>query len=64
MQGVEQPRAIAPDDHIPGTKILHKEAKRVKFNRTVVVSSGLTSGNKILNNVRSNKHIIKVKGTR
>ena len=64
MQGVERPQTIAPDDHVPRTKILHKEAKRVKFNRTVVVSSELTSGNKILNNVRSNKHIIEVKGTR
>jgi hypothetical protein len=29
MDGVHWPRAITPCDHIPGSRILHREAKRV-----------------------------------
>ena len=64
MQGVKRTGAIAPDDHVPGTKILHREAKRVKLNRTVIISGKLAHRNKRLNNVWSDKNIIKVKGAR
>lgn len=64
MEGVERPQAIAPGDHVPGTKILHREAKRVKFNGTLIVSSELAHRYERLNNIRSNKNIIKNKRTR
>ena len=31
-EGVEGPGAIVPGDHAPGMKILHRKAKRVKFD--------------------------------
>jgi hypothetical protein len=31
-------RAITPDDHIPGSKILHRDTKRVKFHSALIVS--------------------------
>jgi hypothetical protein len=30
--GVKQPRAIAPGDHVPSSEVLHRETKRVKFH--------------------------------
>jgi hypothetical protein len=47
---------------IPGSKTLHREAKRIKFNRTMIIGGKLGNGYKVLNNIRSNKHIIKVNG--
>jgi hypothetical protein len=32
MDGVQWPQAITPDDHVPSSKIFHKEAQRVKFH--------------------------------
>ena len=61
---VERACTIAPGDHVPGTKILHREAKRVKLNGAVVVSHKLANRKEILNDVRSNKDIIKIKRTR
>jgi hypothetical protein len=55
-------RTVTADDLSPRGKILHKTTKRVKFNGAVIVGSKLTHRNKILNKVRCNKNIIKVKG--
>jgi hypothetical protein len=44
--------AIAPGDHAPCLKVLHREAKWVKLNGTIIISSETTYGNQILNNVR------------
>jgi hypothetical protein len=30
--GVQRPGAITPGDHVSGSKILHREVKRVKFH--------------------------------
>jgi len=49
---VEVTRAIAPGDHAPCLKVLHREAKWVKLNGTIIISSETTYGNQILNNVR------------
>jgi len=43
--------------------ILHRETKRIKLNRTVVISNELSNRNEVLNNVGSNKNIIKMKGS-
>jgi hypothetical protein len=42
-EGVEGLGAIVPDDHAPGMKILHRKAKRIKFDRTTVIRSKLTN---------------------
>jgi len=36
---VEVTRAIAPCDHAPCLKVLHRKAKRVKFDGTIIISS-------------------------
>jgi hypothetical protein len=33
---VEVARAIAPGDHVPGVQILHRKAKGIKFNGTII----------------------------
>lgn len=63
VQRVKRPGAIAPDDLVPGGEVLHREAKRVKLDRNGVISSELAHRNKILNQFRSDKNIVKVKGT-
>jgi hypothetical protein len=62
-QGVDKTGAIGPNDHALRSKILHKETKRVKFHRTRIISGEFMNRQKILNNVRSNKDIVKVKGS-
>jgi hypothetical protein len=42
-KGLEGPGAIVPSDHAPGIKILHRKAKRVKFDRTIVIRSKLAN---------------------
>jgi hypothetical protein len=42
-------------------QILDGEARGIKFNRNVVITSQLTNGNKILNKGRRNKNIAKTK---
>jgi hypothetical protein len=64
LQRVEQPRAIAPDDHSPGLEILHRTTSGIKFNGTIVVRGQPPNRNKILNKVRRNKNVIKSKGPR
>jgi hypothetical protein len=60
-QWVQGPGAIAPGDHGPRRKILHRTTSRVKFNRAIIVNGKLANGNKILNKVRSDQNIIKMK---
>lgn len=43
--GVEVSRTIAAKSHGAGAKILHRKAKRVKLNRTIIVASELANGN-------------------
>ena len=38
---IKRTEAIAPGDHVPRPKVLHREAKRVKLNRAIVVSGKL-----------------------
>jgi hypothetical protein len=54
---VEGPEAVTPSEKGHGGKILHRQTKRVKLHRTRVVSSELTDGKKILNDVGGNKDI-------
>ena len=61
MEGIQRLGAIAPDDHVPRLKILHRATKRVKLHRTMFIGSELANGNQILNKLRGNQNIIKVK---
>jgi hypothetical protein len=54
---VEGPGAVTPSEKGPDGKILHRQTKRVKLHRTRVVSSELTDGKKILNDVGGDKDI-------
>jgi hypothetical protein len=54
---VEGAGAVTPSEKGPGGKILHRQTKRVKLHRTRVVSSELTDGKKILNDVGGNKDV-------
>jgi hypothetical protein len=53
--------AIRPDDHVLGCKILHRQTKRVKFHRALIVSGKMTNIKETLNYVRSKQNIVKVK---
>jgi hypothetical protein len=54
---VERLGAVTPSEKGPGGKILHRKTKRVKFHGTRVVSSELTDGKKILNDMRGYKNV-------
>ena len=56
----QRPRAIAPDDHIPRLKILHRTTSHVKLNRAIVIESKLANENKILNKLWRDQNIIKM----
>ena len=58
MKRIKVTTAIAPDDHVPGLKILHRKAKRVKFDRTMIVNSEATNRNQVLNERRSDNNIV------
>ena len=51
LQRVEGTGAIAPGDHSPGLKILHRTTSGIKLNGTIVVRSKLAYKNEILNKV-------------
>ena len=63
VERVEVARAIAPDDHVPGVQVLHRKAKRIKLNGTIIIGGKTTNGNQVLNNVRRDQDIIKNKIT-
>jgi hypothetical protein len=52
---------VTPEDLAPSGKILHRTTKRIKFHTAVIINCKLSNGNKILNKVRSNKNVIKMK---
>jgi hypothetical protein len=47
-------RTIAPGDHAPSLKILHRKTERVKLDGTIVIGCEATYGNQILNNAGTN----------
>ena len=42
---IEVTRAIAPSDHAPCLEVLHRKAKRIKLDRTVIIGGETTNGN-------------------
>ena len=64
VQRVERSGAIVPGDHVLILKILHRATKGVKLNEIGIIGSETTNINKILNQVRCKKNIMKMKRTR
>jgi hypothetical protein len=58
VKRVEGGRAIAPGDHAPGPKVLHRKTKRVKFNKARIIGGEFTSRNKIGDDFMRNKNVI------
>ena len=63
-KSVKGPRAVTSEVRTPGSRILHSKTRRVKFNKTRVISSKLANEKKVVNHLRSNKNIRKAKRTR
>ena len=61
VERVEVARAIAPGDHVPSVQVLHRKAKRIKFDGTVIIGGKTTDRNQILNNVGRHQNIVKNK---
>jgi hypothetical protein len=61
LESVKLPRTVTPKKPTPSKKVLHRETKRVKIDGAVIISSKLTNGDKIFNNVRCNENIAKMK---
>ena len=59
VERVEVARAIAPGDHVPGVQVLHRKAKRIKLNETVIIGGKTTNGNQVLNYVWRDQDIVK-----
>jgi hypothetical protein len=59
--GVEVTSTIAAKNHALRPEVLHRETKGIKFYRTTVVTGELTNRQKIANDGRNNKDIIKGK---
>jgi hypothetical protein len=57
LERIKFSHTIAPKKLTPGKKALHRKTKRVKIYGTIIISSELTSGDKILNHARCNKNI-------
>ena len=60
-KSVKGPWAVTSEERMLGSRILHSKARRVKFDRTGVVSSKLVNGKKVVNHLRSNKNIRKMR---
>jgi hypothetical protein len=63
LESVKLPRIVTPKKLTPSKMVLHRETKRVKIDRIVIISSKLTNRDKIFNNVRYNENIMKMKRT-
>ena len=63
-KGVKGPRAITSEERTPGSRILHSKTRGVKFDGIRIVSSKLANRKKIMNHLRCNKNIRKVKRIR
>jgi hypothetical protein len=63
LESVKLPRTVTPKKFTPSKKVLHRQTKRVKIDRTVIISSKQTNRDKIFNNARCNENITKMKRT-
>jgi hypothetical protein len=61
LERIKLPRTIASKKFTPRKKIPHKKTKRIKIDGAIIISSELTNRDKIFNNARCNKNIMKMK---
>lgn len=54
------PLTVAAKNHALGSKVIDRETKRIKLNRTRIVASKLANGKKVINNRWNDKNIIKM----
>ena len=57
---VELVGAVTSVEHHPGTGILNRKAKHVKFNGDRIFTCKRTNGNKVFNDVRRDKYVRKI----
>ena len=60
--GIEVPRAVTAEKNRLRKKILHRKPKRIKLNRTKVISSDFSNRDQVLYNLRFDKHLFRDKG--
>ncbi|VFQ66878.1 unnamed protein product [Cuscuta campestris] len=60
-QGIERAFIIATLNHNSRPRILHRKTVRVKFYSAIIVTGKLTNGNKVMDDMRGNKYIVKGK---
>jgi hypothetical protein len=56
-KGVEEAGAITSEEEAPSCRVLHSKTKRVKLDRTRIISSKTTNRKKIVDQRRSDKNI-------
>jgi hypothetical protein len=61
LESVNLPRIDTPKKLTLSKKVSHRETKRVKIDRAIIISSKLMNRDKIFNNARCNKNIMKMK---
>jgi len=59
-QRVEIAMAITSEHLRPGRKILDRKTKRIKCNEDIVITSEFSDGEKIFDQGRANKNIMKL----
>ena len=60
MDRVELVEAVTSVKHHPGTSILNRKAKHVKFNGDGIFMCKRTNRNKVFNDVRRDKYVRKI----
>jgi hypothetical protein len=60
---VERASAIAPADQTPGPEVLHRKTKGIKLDRAIIIGCKLANRNKVFDDVRGDKNIVKVERT-
>jgi hypothetical protein len=62
-QRVKTISAIALDDHVPGSKILHEKTKWIKFNENLIIIGKLAIENNFFNDIRRHKSVAQMQRT-
>jgi hypothetical protein len=63
LESVKLLRTVTPKKLTLSKKVLHRETKMVKIDRTIIISSKLTNKDKIFHNAKCNENITKMKRT-
>jgi hypothetical protein len=61
LERIKLPHTIASKKFTPRKNVPHRKTKRIKIDRAIIISNELMNGDKIFNNARCNKNIVKMK---